>query len=168
MLALTTTQWDRGNDAFPPTSLQISNVHAGTGAPNVIPAELTVDFNLRYSTEQTWQALEARIDRLMAEHGIDYHLDWALSGEPFLTASDELIEAVTASIREVCGIEPELSTGGGTSDGRFIARLGTAIVELGPVNATIHSIDERTSIEELGRLAEIYQHILVRLLTAST
>jgi succinyl-diaminopimelate desuccinylase len=161
---LTATVWDRGNDAFPPTTLQISNLHGGTGATNVIPGELTVDFNLRYSTEQTWQGLQARIDRLFASHGLDYAITWTLSGEPFQTATPDLIDAVRDSIRQVCGIEPELSTGGGTSDGRFIARLGTAIVELGPVNATIHSVDERTSIPELHALAEVDFRILERLL----
>jgi succinyl-diaminopimelate desuccinylase len=161
---LTTTEWDRGNDAFPPTSLQISNIHAGTGATNVIPGELTVDFNLRYSTEQTRERLQTRIEQMLAGQELEFDLDWSLSGEPFLTATDRLIGAVTASIREVCGIEPQLSTGGGTSDGRFIARLGTAIVELGPVNATIHSVDECTSVSELAKLADIYLEVLNRLL----
>jgi succinyl-diaminopimelate desuccinylase len=167
LLALTSVEWDQGNEAFPPTTLQVSNIHAGTGAVNVIPGELTVDFNLRYSTEQTSQSLETRIDELIGASGLDYRLDWSLSGEPFLTASDSLIDAVSESIQEVCGIEPALSTGGGTSDGRFIARLGTAIVELGPVNATIHSVNECTGIDELGQLSEIYLRILNRLLTTA-
>jgi len=162
--ALVDTRWDEGNSAFPPTSFQISNIHGGTGASNVIPGELEVLFNLRFSTEQTSGGLEARIAALLDQRGLDYRLDWSLSGEPFLTATQTLIDAVTESVREIQGIEPELSTGGGTSDGRFIARLGTPIVELGPVNATIHSIDEHTDIAELGKLSDIFQATLERLL----
>jgi len=161
---LTNTRWDEGNAAFPPTSLQISDIHGGTGASNVIPGELNVLFNLRYSTEQTWQGLQQRIASLFDALDLDCELTWSLSGEPFLTARSQLIDAVTESVRDVQSIDPESSTGGGTSDGRFIARLGTQIVELGPVNATIHSVNERTDVQELGKLSRMYQGILNRLL----
>ena len=150
--------------AFPPTSLQISNIHAGTGAANVIPGMMVADFNLRFSTEQTAQRLTRQIEAMFASHQLECELTWALSGEPFLTATSTLIDAVSESIHEVQGIRPTASTGGGTSDGRFIARLGTEIVELGPVNTTIHSLDEHTNIDELKRLSTIYLGILKRLL----
>jgi succinyl-diaminopimelate desuccinylase len=158
------TRWDDGNAQFPPTSFQISNIHAGTGANNVIPGTMEVVFNFRYSTEQTADGLKRRTEELLADSGVDYELEWSLSGEPFLTATDTLIDAVAESVRAVTGAAPELSTGGGTSDGRFIARLGTEIVELGPVNATIHSVDECTDVGELGLLAEMYLGALMRLL----
>ena len=164
--AMATTRWDEGNEAFPPTSFQISNIQSGTGAPNVIPGELNVHFNLRFSTEQTSAGLKQRIATLLDRSGVEYRLDWRLSGEPFLTAGPALIEAVSDSVREVQDFEPERSTGGGTSDGRFIARLGTQIVELGPVNATIHSVDECTHVEELAKLSHMYLGILNRLLPA--
>jgi succinyl-diaminopimelate desuccinylase len=163
---LTRMEWDTGNAAFPPTSLQLSNIHAGTGAANVIPGTLNVDFNLRYSTEQTAQRLMRRIEAMFAEHDLECEISWAVSGEPFLTATATLIDAVSESINEVQGIRPTASTGGGTSDGRFIARLGTEIVELGPVNATIHSLNEHTDIDELKRLSTIYLGILRRLLAS--
>lgn len=162
--ALVRTRWDQGNRDFPPTSLQISNMHAGTGASNVIPGTLDVAFNLRFSTEQTSAGLREQVTALLDGHGLDYELDWSLSGEPFLTAGEFLLDAVQASIREVRGSEAEPSTGGGTSDGRFIARLGTQIVELGPVNATIHSVNEHVAVEELTALCRMYQGILRRLL----
>ncbi|MEM8767709.1 MAG: succinyl-diaminopimelate desuccinylase [Pseudomonadota bacterium] len=162
--ALAAVHWDNGNDAFPPTSFQISNINAGTGATNVIPGSLEVLFNLRFSTEQTAPGLEQKIDALLAEHGIQDPVEWALSGNPFQTAGPDFIELVSDSIEAEQGFRPEASTGGGTSDGRFIARLGTEIVELGPVNASIHSIDEHVAIEDLGRLARIYEGILSRLL----
>jgi len=164
---MATTRWDDGNEAFPPTSFQISNIQAGTGAPNVIPGELSVDFNLRFSTEQTNAGLRQRISTLLDQSALEYRLDWRLSGEPFLTAGPALINAVRDSVREVQDFEPELSTGGGTSDGRFIARLGTQIVELGPVNTTIHSVDECAHIGELAKLSNMYLDILNRLLPAT-
>jgi len=163
--ALAERTWDTGNEAFPPTSFQISNIAGGTGATNVIPGALTVRFNFRFSTEQTSDDLKRTVTTLFDQHGLDYELTWDLSGEPFLTATDTLIGAVRSSVRHVQGLDPEPSTGGGTSDGRFIARLGTEIVELGPVNATIHAVDEHTNVAELGRLSEIYLQILERLLT---
>ena len=157
-------EWDAGNAHFPPTSLQISNIHAGTGADNVIPGEVEVWFNLRFSTEQTEAGIRARIEQLLDRHGLRYELQWKLSGNPFLTPVGELVEAVRASIREVCGIDTELSTSGGTSDGRFIAPTGAQVVELGPLNATIHQIDECVACADLDRLSSIYEGMLVRLL----
>ena len=164
MQALTEQRWDQGNSAFPATSFQISNIQAGTGASNVIPGELRVQFNLRFSTEQTSTGLMTLIERLLDQHGFSYQLDWAVSGEPFLTATDRLLDAVSDSVQAVQPFLPERSTGGGTSDGRFIARLGTEIVELGPVNSTIHSVDECTLIDDLGKLGSMYGGILERLL----
>jgi succinyl-diaminopimelate desuccinylase len=164
---LTARTWDEGNDAFPPTTFQISNINSGTGATNVIPGTLTALFNFRYSTEQTASGLMAQVEQLLDRHGIKYSLDWEPSGTPFQTATPELIELVRQSVQAVQSIEPEASTGGGTSDGRFIARLGTEIVELGPVNATIHSVDEHVRIDDLTALADIYQEILNRVLPAN-
>ncbi len=166
LLALTETVWDDGNDAFPPTSFQISNLNSGTGASNVIPSELTALFNFRYCTEQTAEGLIARVERLLAQHGFDFSIDWELSGAPFQTATATLIDAVRESVLAVQSFEPATSTGGGTSDGRFIAALGTEIVELGPVNATIHSVDERVRVDDLIALIDIYHGILERLLPA--
>ncbi len=164
LTALTSTQWDMGNDNFPPTSLQISNINGGTGAANVIPGRLEVLFNLRFSTEQTSAGLKQSVAAILDEHQLEYDLDWSVSGEPFLTARESLISAVSDSIEQVQSFKPELSTGGGTSDGRFIARLGTQIVELGPVNATIHSVDEHTAIKDLAKLSDIYLAIITRIL----
>lgn len=163
--ALTQRVWDRGNEFFPPTSLQISNVRAGTGASNVIPGELVVDFNLRFCTEQTAAGLQQAVEAILDEAGLDWSLDWALSGEPFLTAGGALVEAVRAAVAEVSGIEPELSTGGGTSDGRFIAPYGTEVVELGPANATIHKVDECVPVRHLIDTARAYERIARRLLS---
>jgi succinyl-diaminopimelate desuccinylase len=163
--ALTGQVWDQGNEFFPPTSLQISNVHAGTGASNVIPGELVVDFNLRFCTEQTAAGLQEAVEAILDEAGLDWSLDWTLSGEPFLTAGGALVEAVREAVAEVSGIEPELSTGGGTSDGRFIAPWGTEVVELGPANATIHKVDECVPVAHLIDAARAYERIARRLLS---
>jgi succinyl-diaminopimelate desuccinylase len=163
--ALTGRVWDQGNEFFPPTSLQISNVHAGTGASNVIPGELVVDFNLRFCTEQTAAGLQEAVEAILDEAGLDWSLDWTLSGEPFLTAGGALVEAVREAVAEVSGIEPELSTGGGTSDGRFIAPWGTEVVELGPANATIHKVDECVPVAHLIDAARAYERIARRLLS---
>ena len=160
---LTAEQWDNGNDFFPATSFQISNINSGTGATNVIPGELEVVCNFRFSTEVTAQQLQQRTEAILDKHGLNYELDWNLSGQPFLTASGELVEAAVAGIQEVAGIDTELSTAGGTSDGRFIAPLGTQVVELGPVNATIHQVDEQVSAADLDSLSDIYQRILEKL-----
>lgn len=161
---LAATRWDEGNEQFPPTTWQVSNLAAGTGATNVVPGELTMSFNFRFSTEQTAEALEERFEAILARHGLSYHLRWSLSGEPFLTARGELVDAVVHGIREETGREPDLSTSGGTSDGRFIAPTGCQVVELGPVNATIHQVDECVTLTELPALARIYEHVLRSLL----
>ena len=162
---LAATEWDQGNAHFPPTSFQISNLHAGTGAENVIPGELQVMFNLRYSTALTEQQIRARIEGLLDRHGLDYTLQWRLSGQPFLTAAGALVDAARAAIREVAHIDTELSTSGGTSDGRFIAPAGAQVLELGPINATIHQVNECVAVTALDELAEMYRRILEKLLT---
>jgi len=156
--------WYPGNAFFPATSFQISNLNAGTGADNIIPGRLGARFNFRYSSESTRESLVARVEAIIARHGFDHRLTWRHSGEPFLTARGALVDAVRAAIRECTGAEPKLSTGGGTSDGRFIAPSGAQVVELGPVNATIHKINEYVAVEELEQLAGIYRGILERLL----
>jgi len=162
---LTAIEWDQGNAHFPPTSFQISNIQAGTGAENVIPGELKIMFNLRFSTELNEQMIRQRIHTVLDNHALDYTLDWRLSGEPFLTPAGELVDAARTAIREVMGIDTELSTSGGTSDGRFIAPTGAQVLELGPVNATIHQIDECVAVDALDQLTKIYQRILEKLLT---
>jgi len=157
--------WDQGNPHFPPTSFQISNVQAGTGADNVIPGELTALFNLRFSTELTPESIQRRIEVILGRHGLDYRIDWRLSGNPFLTEPAELYAATRAAIEAETGDPPTPSTTGGTSDGRFIAPTGAQVLELGPVNATIHKINECVGVDELDRLSDIYQGILTRLLT---
>ena len=150
---LAAIQWDAGNEYFPPTTFQISNVQAGTGATNVIPGELRVLFNFRFSTASTVEGLKARVHEILDRHGLDYALEWSLSGMPFLTPRGRLVEAISQAIRNELGIEPELSTSGGTSDGRFIAAICPQVVELGPVNATIHQINERIALADVDALA---------------
>ena len=161
---LAAEHWDDGNAYFPPTSFQISNLNSGTGATNVIPGELKAVFNFRFSTESTVEGLQQRVRAILDKHGLDYSLDWALSGLPFLTQPGELLDAVAASIQAVTGRATTPSTSGGTSDGRFIATLGTQVVELGPVNATIHQINERVLASVLDLLTEVYYQTLVKLL----
>lgn len=161
---LAAIEWDRGNQYFPPTSFQISNLNAGTGANNVIPGSMDVLFNFRFSSEVTAQQLRERTEAVFNKHYRDYQLDWQLSGNPFLTPEGALVAAVRASVQAVMGITPELSTGGGTSDGRFIAPTGAEVVEVGPVNATIHKVNEHIEVVELDRLVAIYQGILEKLL----
>ncbi|MBX9762947.1 MAG: succinyl-diaminopimelate desuccinylase [Pseudomonadaceae bacterium] len=161
---LAAEHWDDGNAFFPPTSFQISNLNAGTGATNVIPGELKAIFNFRFSTESTVEGLQQRVVAILNKHGLDFELNWALSGLPFLTEPGALLDAVAASIKSVTGRETKPSTSGGTSDGRFIATLGTQVVELGPVNATIHQVDERVLASDLDVLTEIYYQTLVNLL----
>ncbi len=156
--------WDNGNEFFPATSFQISNINAGTGATNVIPGELEVVFNFRFSTELTEDDLKRRTHAILDKHGLDYSIDWNLSGLPFLTARGALVEASVQAIKEVTGLDTELSTAGGTSDGRFIAPTGAQVLELGPVNATIHKLDEHIVAEDLNTLTAIYERILERLL----
>jgi len=163
---LVSIEWDQGNDHFPPTTFQISNIHAGTGANNVIPGELEVQFNFRFSTEVTDAGLRQRVETILDKHGLDYGIDWTLSGQPFLTPEGELVTATRQAIESVAGYPTQLSTAGGTSDGRFIAPTGAQVLELGPLNATIHQIDEHTDIAELDTLSAIYEQILVNLLVS--
>ncbi len=158
--------WDKGNEDFPPTSFQISNIHAGTGASNVIPGSVEVVFNFRYSTELSADELRTAVHELLDAEALDYQIQWVHSGEPFLTRGGELLEVVREAIRRVTGVETTLSTGGGTSDGRFIAPTGAQVLELGPLNATIHKVDECVAVEDLERLVEIYLAIMRRLLAA--
>ena len=158
------TEWDRGNAFFPQTTFQISNIHAGTGASNVIPGECEVMFNFRYSTETTHEALRERVQAILDRHRLDYTIDWTLSGLPFLTPRGELVSAARQAINEITGLDTELSTAGGTSDGRFIAPTGAQVLELGPLNATIHQIDECVAVDDLDRLSSIYERILELLL----
>jgi len=162
---LCATTWDEGNEFFPPTSFQVSNIHAGTGADNVIPGDLEVAFNFRYSTQFTQQELERRVAEVLDKHGLNYSLRWALSGNPFLTPSGALVDAARAALHEVAGIDTELSTSGGTSDGRFIAPTGAQVLELGPCNATIHKINECVLAEDLDTLSAVYQRVMEKLLT---
>jgi len=161
---LTTIVWDQGNDHFPPTSWQMSNIHAGTGANNVIPGECVVDFNFRFSTESTPESLQQRLEAVLHEHGLSFHIDWTLGGRPFLTRRGPLVEAMASAIKAVTGIATELSTTGGTSDGRFIAQICPQVVEFGPVNASIHKIDEHVAVADIEPLTAIYQQTLQRLL----
>ncbi len=156
--------WDQGNDYFPPTSFQISNMHAGTGATNVVPGELEAKFNLRFSTEISADQIKQRVQTILDAHKLDYALDWVLSGHPFITAEGSLVNACRDSIQAITGQAAELSTSGGTSDGRFIAPTGAQVVELGPCNATIHQIDEQVRAADLDTLSSLYENILARLL----
>jgi succinyl-diaminopimelate desuccinylase len=162
---LAAERWDEGNDDFPPTSFQFSNLNAGTGATNVIPGELTALINFRYCTASRAEDLRARTEAILQRHGLDFALDWNLSGEPFLTPPGGVLrETVVAVCRELCGIDPEQSTGGGTSDGRFVAPMGAEVVELGPVNATIHKVDECVDVSDLDALPALYRAVCERLL----
>ena len=157
---LTATEWDRGNAHFPPTTFQVSNLHAGTGVGNVIPGEALVDFNFRFSTESNAADLKARVQALLERHGVEHEITWILGGEPFLTTPGSLTEAVSAAIEAECGWRPKLSTTGGTSDGRFIATICPQVIELGPRNASIHKIDEHVEAADIDRLANIYRGVL--------
>ncbi len=157
-------EWDRGNAFFPPTSFQISNINAGTGASNVIPGELTAQFNFRFNTEQTADELRARAHAALEASGAEFELAWAKPGQPFLTRPGRLTQAVLDAARDIAGLTAETSTGGGTSDGRFIAPAGAEVVELGPVNATIHKVDENVAVADLESLARMYERVLENLL----
>lgn len=163
---LTATHWDDGNAYFPPTGFQISNIHAGTGATNVIPGELTVQFNFRFSTESTAESLRRQVHAILDKYNLNYDLQWALSGEPFLTAAGRLTTVAQAAIERVCGVNAQLSTTGGTSDGRFIKAIASELIELGPVNATIHQIDECVDIAAIAQLSAIYENMLQQLAQA--
>ena len=154
---LTRLEWDRGNEFFPPTSFQVSNLHAGTGANNVIPGRLELLFNIRFSTESTVAQLKARVHDVLDQHGVAYDLAWSLSGEPFLTGRGRLLAAVTDAVRAVTGVTPQPSTSGGTSDGRFLAAVAGEVVEFGPLNDSIHKVNEQVAVADLGRLSEIYE-----------
>lgn len=165
MLAeLTTMQWDNGNDFFPPTTFQVSNLNSGTGVTNVIPGALEMIFNFRFSTEITPEEIQKKVEELLKKHKLNYEINWALSGMPFLTSEGKLVDAAVAAIKESTGIDTELSTSGGTSDGRFIAPTGAQVLELGPTNASIHQINECVGIDELDTLEEIYYLLLKQLL----
>jgi succinyl-diaminopimelate desuccinylase len=160
---LAAEQWDGGNEFFPPTSWQISNVHAGTGATNLIPGSLVVDFNFRYSSESTPEQLQARTRRVLDRHGLDCDIDWVVGGLPFLTRPGELVGAMAQAIRDETGIETTLSTTGGTSDGRFISRICPQVIEFGPINASIHKIDEHVNVADIAPLTGIYRRALENL-----
>jgi len=162
---LAAIEWDRGSEFFPPTSFQISNIHAGTGADNVVPGNLEIKFNFRYSTAVTDDGLKQRVEEVLKRHGLQYDLSWVLSGQPFLTQPGNLVAALQDAIRAELGIDAALSTSGGTSDGRFIAPTGSQVVELGPLNATIHQIDECVRVDDLAKLSRVYARTLTRLLT---
>ena len=161
---LAATSWDNGNEYFPPTSWQISNIHGGTGATNVVPGAVEILFNFRFSTASTPEELQSRVHEILKRHQLDYDLKWELSGKPYLTPRGNLVDAVSAAIKQITGIETELSTSGGTSDGRFIADICPQVIEVGPVNATIHKINECVSIADLDALSEIYCLTLEKLL----
>lgn len=156
--------WDDGNDYFPATSLQISNIHSGTKVTNVIPGEVEVMFNFRYSTETTHEALKQRVTDILDSYSLDYSIEWEHSGYPFLTPKGELVSACIGAIRKIKSIDSELLTSGGTSDGRFISQMGTQVVELGPVNESIHQVNESVSVEDLEDLTEIYFQVLTKIL----
>lgn len=164
LLELSTEVWDEGNEFFPATSFQITNLKAGTGATNVIPGEKEIIFNFRFSTELTVDMIKERVHAILDKHSFNYSLEWNLSGLPFLTAAGPLVDASVAAIKDVTGIDTELSTSGGTSDGRFIAPTGTQVLELGPLNATIHKVNECVSVSDLNTLSTVYEGILDRLL----
>ncbi|MGR8930863.1 MAG: succinyl-diaminopimelate desuccinylase [Gammaproteobacteria bacterium] len=161
---LTEEVWDHGNAFFPPTRLQVSNINGGTGAENIIPGQVEVQFNLRFSTELDESAIKSRIHAILDKHGFKYDLQWRLSGNPFLTSQGELMEATHAAIKTVCGYETQDDTGGGTSDGRFIAPTGAQVIELGPLNTSIHKVNEHVGLDELETLSQVYEQILVNLL----
>jgi succinyl-diaminopimelate desuccinylase len=160
---LARTEWDQGNEFFPPTSWQVSNIHAGTGAGNIIPGSVVVDFNFRFASVNTAEGLQQRVHQILDKHGLEYELAWTVGGQPFLTTPGELVGAVQQAIRAECGIETELSTTGGTSDGRFIARICPQVIELGPINASIHKIDEHVRVADIEPLKNIYRRTLENL-----
>ncbi|OOF85899.1 succinyl-diaminopimelate desuccinylase [Rodentibacter ratti] len=161
---LTTYQWDNGNEFFPPTGLQIANIQSGTGSNNVIPGELYVQFNLRYCTEITDDLIKQNVAEMLEKHGLNYRIEWNLSGKPFLTKPGKLVNALVDSIQEITGVTTKLETGGGTSDGRFIALMGAEVVEFGPLNVTIHKVNESVSCDDLAKCGEVYYQMIVNLL----
>ena len=164
VVELVQTEWDRGNDYFPPTTWQISNISGGTGATNVIPGEVEIIFNFRFSTASTVKSLQNKVHEILDKHQLEYKLDWSLSGKPFLTPKGDLVDAISNSISKVMNISPQLSTSGGTSDGRFIADICPQVVEFGPINASIHKINECVEVADIEKLSEIYQVTIENLL----
>lgn len=161
---LTETEWDQGNEFFPPTTFQVSNIHSGAGVTNIIPGECEVMFNFRFSTAITDSQIREQVECILNKHNIDFEINWELSGQAFLTDHGELINATQDAIKDTCGIETKLSTAGGTSDGRFIAPTGAQVVELGPLNATIHQVNECVAVKDLDTLSDVYENILINLL----
>ena len=161
---LVAAEWDRGNESFAPTSFQISNVHAGTGANNVIPGTLEAVFNFRFSPASSPEALKARAHAMLDRHLVEYDLAWTLQSVPFISPRGRLVDALSAAVREVAGVTPALSTGGGTSDGRFLVAISTELVEFGPINATIHAIDERIRVADITPLSLIYEQTIAALI----
>ena len=161
---LTTYQWDNGNEFFPPTSLQIANIKAGTGSNNVIPGELYVQFNLRYCTEVTDEIIKTKVAEMLQKYGLKHRISWNLSGKPFLAGNGKLVKATQQAVENVTQITPRLDTSGGTSDGRFIALMGAEVVEFGPLNATIHKVNECVNVDDLGKCGEVYYQIAEKLL----
>lgn len=160
---LAATVWDQGNEFFPPTTWQVSNIHGGTGATNVIPGTVEIQFNFRFSTASNEAGLKSRVHEILDRHGLQYTLDWVLSGEPYLTANGSLVQVMREVVGNVCGVTPSLSTSGGTSDGRFIAKHCPEVIEFGPLNATIHKIDECVGVDDLERLREVFEQVLEKL-----
>jgi succinyl-diaminopimelate desuccinylase len=160
---LAATEWDRGNEFFPPTSFQVSNIHGGTGAGNIIPNRVVIDFNFRFASVTTAEALQQRVHAVLDKHGLDYELHWVVGGQPFLTTPGELVDAVQRAIHFVTSVDTELSTTGGTSDGRFISRICPQVIEFGPINASIHKIDEHVRVADLEPLKDIFRGVLERL-----
>ncbi|MBS1140678.1 MAG: succinyldiaminopimelate desuccinylase [Proteobacteria bacterium] len=163
---LAATEWDQGNEYYQPTTWQISNIHGGTGATNVVPGSVEIKFNFRFSTASTPEGLQQRLCAILEKHKLDYEIKWTLGARPFLTGRGPLADAATTAIRDICGIETELSTTGGTSDGRFIAEICRQMLEIGPVNATSHKIDECIAVDALPKLSSIYRRILEQLMSA--
>lgn len=159
-------EWDRGNEFFPPTTWQVSNIHAGTGAQNITPGAVTVDFNFRFSTESTPESLQARVREILERHGLDYDIQWVVGGRPFLTRRGKLVDTLTAAIRRVAGVTPEVNCTGGTSDGRFIIDICAEVAEFGPVNRSIHKVNEAVALDEIEPLAEVYRVAIEGLLLA--
>ncbi len=162
---LAATGWDHGNAFFPPTTWQISNIHAGTGAQNIIPGSVQVDFNFRFSTESTPESLQARVREILERHGLDYAIDWIVGGKPFLTKRGRLVETLTSVVKKVSGVSPQVNCTGGTSDGRFIIDICPEVAEFGPVNRSIHKVNEAVAIDEIGPLAEVYLKAIEELLS---
>jgi succinyl-diaminopimelate desuccinylase len=161
---LAATKWDKGNEAFPPTSFQISNIHAGTGAHNVVPGSVEIDFNFRFSTESTEASLKQKVEAILKKHGLEYSLSWVLGAKPFLSKNGRLAKVATEAARSAAGVSAELATTGGTSDARFIIDICPEVIEIGPVNASIHKLNEHITLTELEILPSIYLDVLRKLL----